>query len=94
MILSRLIQESQMRGTESLFSLELEARVRGDHSLQTIREIVSAWLSDLSGDYGALHGRRAALDRAGEVASGEAGASVSGIRSERQVIRSLAMEYL
>ena len=42
-----------MRGSDersgSLFSyVDLEARVRGDHPLRTIREIANAALSDLS----------------------------------------------
>ena len=49
-----------MRGSDersgSLFSyLDLEARVRPDHPLRTIRAIANAALSDLSGDFAALY---------------------------------------
>ena len=49
-----------MRGFDersgSLFSyLDLEARVRADHPLRTIREIANAALSDLSRDFAALY---------------------------------------
>ena len=49
-----------MRGSDertgSLFSfVDLEARVRRDHPLRTIREIANAALSDLSGDFSRLY---------------------------------------
>ena len=49
-----------MRGSDersgSLFSyVDLEARVRGDHPLRTIREIANAALSDLSKAFMALY---------------------------------------
>jgi transposase len=49
-----------MRGSDersgSLFSyVDLEARVRGDHSLRTIREIANAALHDLSRAFAALY---------------------------------------
>src|SRR4026208_2147558 len=49
-----------MRGSDersgSLFSyVDLEARVRGDHPLRTIREIANAALSDLSRAFTALY---------------------------------------
>ncbi len=43
----------------SLFSyVDLEQRVRADHPLRTIREIVNAALADLSTDFDALYPRR------------------------------------
>ena len=49
-----------MRGTDertgSLFSyVDLEARVRVDHPLRSIREVANAALSDLSRDFTALY---------------------------------------
>src|SRR5215475_1475018 len=52
-----------MRGaderTGSLFSyVDLEARVRADHPLRTIREIANAALADLTGEFAALYPAR------------------------------------
>lgn len=49
-----------MRGRDersgSLFSyVDLEARVRSDHPLRTIRPIANAALADLSGEFAALY---------------------------------------
>jgi len=71
-----------MRGSDersgSLFSyVDLEARVRPDHSLRTIREIVNAALGDLSKAFAGLYtdfGR--ASDCTGEAASGDAAAGL------------------
>ena len=42
--------------TGALFSyVDLEARVRRDHPLRTIREIVSTALSSLAGEFSALY---------------------------------------
>jgi len=89
-----------MRGSDersgSLFSfVDLEARVRGDHPLRTIRAIVNAALADLSGDFGKLYtdfGRpgiapekllRATLLQA-----------FYGLRSERQLMERLEFDLL
>lgn len=89
-----------MRGSDercgSLFSyVDLEARVRRDHPLRTIREIVNAALSDLSGDFGKLYtdfGRpgiapekllRAMLLQA-----------FYGVRSERQLMERMEFDLL
>jgi transposase len=43
-------------GTGSLFSyVDLEARVRGEHPLRVIREIVNAALVDMDGDFAVLY---------------------------------------
>jgi transposase len=89
-----------MRGsgerTGSLFSfVDLEARVRRDHPLRTIREIANAALSDLSGDFSKLYtdfGRpgiapekllRAMLLQA-----------FYGVRSERQLMERMEFDLL
>jgi len=68
-----------MRGSDqrsgSLFSyVDLESRVRGDHQLRPIREIVNGALSALSADFKAdLCGWRwSTFDPAGAAASGAA----------------------
>ncbi len=90
-----------MRGSDvrsgSLFSyVDLEQRVRADHPLRTIREIVNAALADLSADFDALYppkvGRpsipperllRAMLLQA-----------FYGIRSERQLMERMEFDLL
>ena len=90
-----------MRGSDersgSLFSyVDLEARVRPDHPLRTIREIANAALADLSKEFGALYpprqGRpsipperllRAMLLQA-----------FYGIRSERQLMERIEFDLL
>ena len=90
-----------MRGSDqhsgSLFSyVDLEARVRGDHPLRPIRELVNAALADLGGEFDALYatgvGRpsipperllRALLLQA-----------FYGIRSERQILERLEFDLL
>src|SRR5579862_5158986 len=89
-----------MRGSDertgSLFSfVDLEARVRRDHPLRTIREIANAALSDLSGDFSRLYtdfGRpgiapekllRAMLLQA-----------FYGVRSERQLMERMEFDLL
>jgi len=56
-----------------LFSyVDLESRVRADHPLRTIREIVNAALSDLSAEFESLYalGVGSPVDPAGASASG------------------------
>ena len=71
-----------MRGGDErsgeLFSyVDLEKRVRADHPLRAIRAIVNEALAALErGLRGALRADRAAVDRAGEAASGDAVAGV------------------
>ena len=90
-----------MRGSDrragALFSyVDLESRVRADHPLRTIREIVNAALSELSGDFEALYAQgvgrpsipperllRALLLQA-----------FYGIRSERQIMERLEHDLL
>src|ERR671913_999777 len=94
-------RERLMRGSDqrsgSLFSyVDLESRVRGDHPLRPIREIVNGALSALSADFEAIYaagiGRpsipperllRALLLQA-----------FYGIRSERQIMERLEYDLL
>lgn len=62
-----------MRGSDersgSLFSyVDLEARVRSDHPLRTIRAIANTALADLTADFAVLYPAR--LGRPGNVAAG------------------------
>jgi transposase len=95
-----LNREKQMRGSEersgSLFSyVDLESRVRGDHPLRTIREIVNAALSDLSREFTALYtdfGRPSiAPERLLRAMLLQA---FYGIRSERQLMERLEFDLL
>jgi transposase len=89
-----------MRGSDersgSLFSyVDLEARVRGDHPLRTIREIANAALSDLSKAFTALYtdfGRPSiAPERLLRAMLLQA---FYGIRSERQLMERLEFDLL
>jgi transposase len=89
-----------MRGTDersgSLFSyVDLEARVRSDHPLRTIRAIVNAALSDLSEDFGKLYtdfGRPSiAPERLLRAMLLQA---FYGVRSERQLMERLEFDLL
>ena len=66
-----------MRGTDertgALFSyVDLEARVRKDHPLRTIRAVVNEALGAMEREIDALFRDRPALDRARETAAGDA----------------------
>src|SRR4051812_42457874 len=100
MILSMIESGDGVRGSDessgSLFSyVNLEARVRGDHPLRVIREIVNAALIDLSRAFAALYtdfGRPsiapAKLLRAMLLQV------FYGIRSERQLMERLEFDLL
>src|SRR5260221_14107532 len=89
-----------MRGVDersgSMFSyVDLEARVRGDHPLRTIRVVANAALADLSDDFAGLYtnfGRPAIppekLLRAMLVQA------FYGVRSERQLMDRLVLDLL
>jgi transposase len=89
-----------MRGSDertgSLFSyVDLEARVRGDHPLRTIRAIVNAALSDLSGDFTALYtdfGRPSIAPE--KLLRAMLLQAFYGIRSERQLMERLEFDLL
>ncbi len=70
-----------MRGmderTGALFSyVDLEARVRPDHPLRSIRAIVNEGLAALGREFAALFADWAAVDPAGEAVAGDAVAGV------------------
>lgn len=89
-----------MRGSDertgSLFSyVDLEARVRGDHPLRTIREIANAALSDLSRDFTALYpdfGRPSIAPE--KLLRAMLLQAFYGIRSERQLMERLEFDLL
>ena len=89
-----------MRGSDertgSLFSyVDLEARVRGDHPLRTIRTLVNAALSDLSGDFTALYrdfGRPSIAPE--KLLRAMLLQAFYGIRSERQLMERLEFDLL
>lgn len=89
-----------MRGSDertgSLFSyVDLEARVRGDHPLRTIRAIVNAALSDLSGNFTALYtdfGRPSIAPE--KLLRAMLLQAFYGIRSERQLMERLEFDLL
>lgn len=89
-----------MRGSDertgSLFSyVDLEARVRGDHPLRTIRAIVNAALSDLSRDFTALYtdfGRPSIAPE--KLLRAMLLQAFYGIRSERQLMERLEFDLL
>jgi transposase len=89
-----------MRGTDersgSLFSyVNLEARVRGDHPLRTIREIANAALSDLSRSFTALYTDFGRPSFAPEKLLRAMLLQVFyGIRSERQLTERLEFDLL
>ena len=101
MILSiRLNREAEMRGSDersgSLFSyVDLEARVRRDHPLRTIREIANAALSDLSRAFTALYtdfGRPSIAPE--KLLRAMLLQAFYGIRSERQLMDRLEFDLL
>ena len=90
-----------MRGSDersgSLFSyVDLEARVRGDHPLRTIRELANAALADLTGDFAALYPAR--LGRPSIAPERLLRAMLLqafyGIRSERQLMERMEFDLL
>jgi len=95
-----LNREAEMRGSDersgSLFSyVDLEARVRGDHPLRTIREIANAALSDLSPAFTALYtdfGRPSIAPE--KLLRAMLLQAFYGIRSERQLMERLEFDLL
>jgi transposase len=89
-----------MRGSDertgSLFSyVDLEARVRSDHPLRTIREIANAALSDLSRDFSALYTEFGRPSIAPEkLLRAMLLQAFYGIRSERQLMERLEFDLL
>ena len=90
-----------MRGTDersgSLFSyVDLEARVRSDHPLRTIREIANAALTDLTGEFAALYPAR--VGRPSIAPERLLRAMLLqvfyGIRSERQLMERMEFDLL
>jgi transposase len=89
-----------MRGSDersgSLFSyVDLEARVRGDHPLRTIREIANAALHDLSSAFAALYtdfGRPSIAPE--KLLRAMLLQAFYGIRSERQLMERLEFDLL
>lgn len=89
-----------MRGTDeqpgSLFSyVDLEARVRSDHPLRTIREIANAALNELSGTFTALYtdfGRPSIAPE--KLLRATLLQAFYGIRSERQLMERLEFDLL
>jgi transposase len=89
-----------MRGSDeqsgSLFSyVDLEARVRGDHPLRTIRDIANAALNDLSSSFGALYtdfGRPSIAPE--KLLRAMLLQAFYGIRSERQLMERLEFDLL
>jgi transposase len=89
-----------MRGSDertgSLFSyVDLEARVRGDHPLRTMREIANAALSDLSRAFAALYtdfGRPSIAPE--KLLRAMLLQAFYGIRSERQLMERLEFDLL
>jgi transposase len=89
-----------MRGSDertgSLFSyVDLEARVRGDHPLRTIREIANAALSDLSRAFSALYtdfGRPSIAPE--KLLRAMLLQAFYGVRSERQLMERLEFDLL
>src|ERR1043165_905522 len=89
-----------MRGSDersgSLFSyVDLEARVRGDHPLRTIREIANAALSDLSRAFAALYtdvGRPSIAPE--KLLRAMLLQTFYGIRSERQLMERIEFDLL
>jgi transposase len=89
-----------MRGSDersgSLFSyVDLEARVRRDHPLRTIREIANAALNDLSADFDRLYtdfGRPSIAPE--KLLRAMLLQSFYGVRSERQLMERLEFDLL
>src|ERR1700684_1093361 len=90
----------KMRGSDersgSLFSyVDLEARVRGDHPLRTIRESASARLSDLSDEFTALYTNFGRPSIAPEkLLRAMLVQAFYGVRSERQLMDRLGVDLL
>src|SRR6202034_2107490 len=93
-------RETEMRGSDensgSLFSyVDLEARVRGDHPLRTIREIANAALSNLSKAFTAVYtdfGRPSIAPE--KLLRAMLLQAFYGIRSERQLMERLEFDLL
>src|SRR5215207_1929935 len=94
-------RERLMRGSDqgsgSLFSyVDLESRVRGDHPLRPIREIVNGALSALSADFEAIYaagiGRPSILPE--RLLRALLLQAFYGIRSERQIMERLEYDLL
>jgi transposase len=89
-----------MRGSDeqagSLFSyVDREARVRGDHPLRTVREIVNAALDDLSRAFTALYTNFGGPSIASEkLLRAVLLQAFYGIRSERQLMERLEFDLL
>jgi len=90
-----------MRGSDersgSLFSyVDLEARVRSDHPLRTIREIANVALADLTGEFGVLYPLR--LGRPSippeRLLRAMLLQAFYGIRSERQLMERMEFDLL
>ena len=89
-----------MRGSDersgSLFSyVDLEARVRADHPLRSIREVANAALSDLSGDFAALYttfGRPSIAPE--KLLRAMLLQAFYGVRSERQLMERMEFDLL
>jgi transposase len=89
-----------MRGSDersgSLFSyVDLEARVRSDHPLRTIRPIANAALADLSGEFAALYtdfGRPSIAPE--KLLRAMLLQAFYGVRSERQLMERLEFDLL
>jgi transposase len=95
-----LNREIVMRGSDersgSLFSyVDLEARVRGDHPLRTIREIANAALTELSREFASLYtdfGRPSIAPE--KLLRAMLLQAFYGIRSERQLMERLEFDLL
>jgi transposase len=90
-----------MRGSDersgSLFSyVDLEARVRPDHPLRTIREIANAALSGLTGEFAALYPPRLGRPSIApeRLLRGMLLQAFYGIRSERQLMERMEFDLL
>jgi transposase len=96
----RLSSGDEMRGSDersgSLFSyVDLEARVRGDHPLRSIREVANAALGDLSGDFAALYTSFGRPSIAPEKLLRAMLLQASyGVRSERQLMERMEFDLL
>jgi transposase len=83
-------------GSGSLFSyVDLEARVRHNHPLRTIRTIANAALGDLSGDFAALYARFGRPSIAPEkLFRAMLLQAFYGVRSERQLMERMEFDLL
>jgi hypothetical protein len=72
-----MMRRTDRRSGELFWYVDLEQRVRADHPLRAIREVVSTALAALSRDIAGLYsGDRTALDPAGDAAAGDAAAGI------------------